>query len=157
MIRVYVAAILAIFVLHVGTTAVASSRDDLQMTSNIITDILPLAALGTVYFKGDSEGGKQWLRDTVLYEVLYSGLILGFNETSLGKRPNGGPYSFPSGHAGFAFAQAGFLRNASAGRMARRPWCWRLLRPISVSTYASITGAMSSPAVRWATAAPGSQ
>lgn len=108
--RLYVAAILAMFVLQVGTTAAASSRSDLQTTGDIITELLPLAALGTAYFKGDSEGGKQWLRDTVLHEVLYTGLVLGFDQTSLGKRPNGASHSFPSGHAGFAFAQAGFMQ-----------------------------------------------
>jgi membrane-associated phospholipid phosphatase len=108
--RLYSAAILAIFVLHVGTAAASDSRSTLQKDGDIITIILPLAAFGTAFFKGDSEGEKQWLRDTVLHEVLYTGLVLGFNETSLGKRPNGGSYSFPSGHAGFAFAQAGFLQ-----------------------------------------------
>ena len=108
--RLYSAAILAMFVLLVGTTAAASSRSDLQKTGDIITEILPLAAFGTAYFKGDREGEKQWLRDTVLHEVLYTGLVLGFNETGLGKRPDGSSYSFPSGHAGFVFAQAGFLQ-----------------------------------------------
>jgi membrane-associated phospholipid phosphatase len=105
--RLYPAAILVMFVLHTGMAAASSSE---QQAGDIITELLPLAALGTVYFKGDSEGGKQWLRDTVLNEVLYAGLVLGFNETSLGKRPNGGSYSFPSGHAAFVFAQAGFLQ-----------------------------------------------
>ena len=108
--RLYPAAILAMLVLHVGTAAAADSRSTLQRDGDITTIILPLAAFGTAYFKGDSEGQKQWLRDTVLHEVLYTGLVLGFNETSLGKRPNGDPYSFPSGHAGFVFAQAGFLQ-----------------------------------------------
>jgi len=107
--RLYSAVILAMFVLHAATAA-ADSRSRLQAAGDIITELLPLAALGTAYFKGDSDGGKQWLRDTALHEVLYTGLVLGFNETSLGKRPNGGPYSFPSGHAGFVFAQAGFLQ-----------------------------------------------
>jgi len=108
--RWYSAAVLAMFVLLGGTTAAASSRSDLQKTGDIITELLPLAAFGTAYFKGDREGEKQWLRDTVLNEVLYTGLVLGFNETSLGKRPDGSSYSFPSGHAGFVFAQAGFLQ-----------------------------------------------
>jgi hypothetical protein len=57
--RWYAAVILAMFILQVGTTAAASSRSDLQTTGDIITELLPLAALGTAYFKGDSEGGKQ--------------------------------------------------------------------------------------------------
>ena len=108
--RLYSAAILAMFVLHVGTAAAASSRSELQTTGDIITELLPLAAFGTAYFKGDREGEKQWLRDTVVNEVLNTSLVLGFNQTSLGKRPNGGSNSFPSGHAGFVFAQAGFLQ-----------------------------------------------
>ena len=101
------AAILVMFILHTGT-AVASSGE--RLMGDTITELLPLMALGTAYFKDDHDGEKQWLHDTVLHEVLYTGLVVGFNQTSLGKRPNGGNYSFPSGHAGFAFAQAGFLQ-----------------------------------------------
>src|SRR5450759_3747137 len=89
--RLYSAAILAMFVLHVGAAA-ASSKSNLQANGDIITELLPLAAFGTAYFKGDSEGEKQWLHDTVINEVLESSLVLAFNNTSLGKRPNGGPY-----------------------------------------------------------------
>ena len=106
--RLYPVAILVMLVLHTGTAAAGSSER--QATGDIITGLLPLAAFGTAFFKGDIEGEKQWLLDTVLHEVLYTGLVLGFNETSLGKRPDGGSYSFPSGHAGFVFAQAGFLQ-----------------------------------------------
>ncbi len=105
--RFYSAVILAIFVLHAGTAA-ASSRE-LQV-GDYITELMPVVALGVVLVKGDKEGGKQWLRATVINEVVNSALTLGFNETSWGERPNGDRYSFPSGHAGFVFAQAGFLQ-----------------------------------------------
>ncbi len=109
--RLYAAAILAMFVLQAGTAAAATdSNKKLQGEGDIITIILPLASVGTAYFKGDSEGGKQWLRATVINEVLNTSLNLVFNETSLGTRPNGGSNSFPSGHAGFVFSQAGFLQ-----------------------------------------------
>ena len=106
--RLYVAAILVIFLLHAGTAA--ANRSGERQVGDVITELLPLAALGTAYLRGDGEGEKQWLHDTVLHEVLYTGLVVGFNQTSLGKRPNGGSYSFPSGHAGFVFSQAGFLQ-----------------------------------------------
>lgn len=105
--RLLPVALLAMFVLHAGTVA-AGSRE--LMAGDIITELLPVAALGVAYFKDDMEGGKQWLRDTVINEVINTGLTYAFNETSLGKRPNGKSYSFPSGHAGFVFAQAGFLQ-----------------------------------------------
>lgn len=104
--RLYSASILALFVLHVGTAAAVN----LQRKGDIITALLPVAAFGTAYFKDDIEGEKQWLRATVLNEVLDSSLVILFNQTSLGTRPNGHSYSFPSGHAAFAFAQAGFLQ-----------------------------------------------
>src|SRR5450755_3178867 len=90
--RLYSAVILAMFVLHTGTAAASISE---QRTSDIIDGLLPLAAFGTAYFKGDNEGEKQWLHGTVLHEVLYSVLVIGFNHTSLGTRPNGGSHSFP--------------------------------------------------------------
>jgi hypothetical protein len=108
--RLCSAAILAMFVLHAGMAAAADSRSTLQRDGDIMTVILPLAAFGTAYFKDDREGEKQWLRDTAINEVLNTSLTLAFNQTSLGKRPNGGSNSFPSGHAGFVFAQAGFLQ-----------------------------------------------
>lgn len=105
--RLYSAAILAMFVLHAGTAAASNGE---RHVGDLITELLPLAAFGTAYFKDDSEGEKQWLRDTVVNEVLNISLVHAFNNTGLGKRPNGESYSFPSGHAAFAFAQAGFLQ-----------------------------------------------
>jgi membrane-associated phospholipid phosphatase len=100
-------AIMVMFVLNAGTAA-AGSRE--LQAGDIITELMPVAAFGIAFFKGDIEGEKQWLRATVINEVINTGLTLAFNETSLGERPDGDPYGFPSGHAGFVFAQAGFLQ-----------------------------------------------
>lgn len=91
-----------------GGRAVAGTTD--VLAGDIVTAIFPVAAFGTAFFKDDTEGEKQWLRDTGINEVLNTGLRFAFNYTSLGRRPNGAPYGFPSGHAGFVFSQAGFLQ-----------------------------------------------
>jgi membrane-associated phospholipid phosphatase len=97
----------ALLGLHAGTAA-AESGD--LLASDIVTALTPIAAFGIAYFKDDDEGEKQWLRDTGLALVVNTTLRVAFNQTSLGERPNGGSYGFPSGHAGFMFSQAGFLQ-----------------------------------------------
>ncbi|MHB8765757.1 MAG: phosphatase PAP2 family protein, partial [Deferrisomatales bacterium] len=77
--------------------------------SDILTAVVPLAGLGVAYFTDDTEGQKQWLRNTVVNQALTSALRLGFNQTSLGERPNGNSYGFPSGHVAFAMSGATFL------------------------------------------------
>lgn len=80
------------------------------LAGDIATGVLPIVAFGVAYMKDDGLGETQWLRTTLISEVLNTGLRVAFNHTSLGERPNGGSYGFPSGHAGFVFSQAAFLQ-----------------------------------------------
>ena len=103
------AAVVAMIALGSGNAAASPGRDAV-LAGDIVTVLLPIAAFSTAYFKDDTEGEKEWLRDTVISEVVNTTLRVAFNQTSWGKRPNGGSYGFPSGHAGFVFSQAGFLQ-----------------------------------------------
>ena len=89
--------------------AVAADAKTLR-SADIVTGLTPFVTFGIAYFKDDTEGEKEWLRDLAVNEVLNTGLRVVFNRTSLGKRPDGSSYGFPSGHAGFMFSQAGFLQ-----------------------------------------------
>jgi membrane-associated phospholipid phosphatase len=82
---------------------------DQVLAGDILTGILPLYAFGTAWLKDDGQGEGQWFRDTVESEVLVTSLRLAFGNSSIGRRPNGHKYGFPSGHAGFVFSQAGFV------------------------------------------------
>ena len=104
-----IAAIAAMLGLHAGTAVAGRSSSDV-LAGDIVTGLFPVVAFSTAYFKHDTEGEKEWLRDTLISEVLNTGLRVAFNQTSLGKRPNGNGYGFPSGHAGFVFSQAAFLQ-----------------------------------------------
>ena len=88
--------------------ALAASTD--LLAGDIATGVLPIVAFGVAYLKDDDLGETQWLRTTIISEVLNTSLRVAFNHTSLGERPNGGSYGFPSGHAGFVFSQAAFLQ-----------------------------------------------
>ncbi len=117
--RLLPAAILSLFLLHANSAAADSDAN--VLAGDIATGLFPVAALVTVWIKHDGEGGKQWLRDTAINELLNTSLRLAFNYTSLGERPlseeqiaegktEGNQYGFPSGHAGFVFCQAAFLQ-----------------------------------------------
>ena len=101
-------AVLAALSLHAGT-ALAADAQTLR-AGDIATVLMPLVTFGVAYFKHDTEGEKEWVRDLAVNEVLNTGLRVAFNHTRLGKRPDGSSYGFPSGHAGFMFSQAGFLQ-----------------------------------------------
>ncbi|AMV73751.1 phosphatase PAP2 family protein [Desulfuromonas carbonis] len=80
-----------------------------ELAADVLTGVVPLTGLLVAYFTDDTEGQKQWLRNTAVNQVLVSALRVGFNETSLGKRPNGKGYGFPSGHEAFVMSGATFL------------------------------------------------
>jgi len=107
--RYFSTALLVLLASHAGS--VAATNDRVVAAGDIVTGLLPIATFAVPYFKDDTLGMKEWLRDTVVNEVLNTGLRVAFNSTSLGRRPNGGKYGFPSGHAGFVFSQATFLLN----------------------------------------------
>jgi len=65
--------------LHAAT---ATAEPDICAT-DIVTAVVPLTALAVAYFKDDTEGEKQWLRNIVVNQVLTSALRVGFNETSI--------------------------------------------------------------------------
>ncbi len=69
-----------------------------------------LSATPFAYFKHDDLGETEWIRVTLINEVVNAGLRVAFNQTSVGTRPDGSAYGFPSGHAGFVFSQAAFLQ-----------------------------------------------
>jgi membrane-associated phospholipid phosphatase len=87
----------------------AAANDANVMATDILTGAVPLTGLAVAYFKGDTEGQKQWLRNTCVNQGLTSALRLSFNETSLGERPDGDPYGFPSGHVAAVMSGATFL------------------------------------------------
>jgi membrane-associated phospholipid phosphatase len=93
-----------------ATTAIAGGDyGNDELASDVLTGVIPLTGLAVAYFTGDTEGQKQWLRNTGVNQVLVTGLRLGFNETSWGERPNGHGYGFPSGHTAFVMSGATFL------------------------------------------------
>ncbi|MEI6824370.1 MAG: phosphatase PAP2 family protein [Desulfuromonadales bacterium] len=102
-------AYLVIVVLLLPVTAAMAGNSHEILAADILTGVVPLTGLAVAYFSDDTEGQKQWLRNTGVNQVLTSALRLGFNETSLGERPNGNKYGFPSGHVAFVMSGAAFL------------------------------------------------
>lgn len=102
-----ICAIVAVLGLHAIPASAGNGPE--VVATDILTAVVPLTGLAVAYFTDDTEGQKQWLRNTVVNQVLVTSLRVGFNETSLGERPNGHPYGFPSGHQAFITSGAAFL------------------------------------------------
>ncbi|MBN1662566.1 MAG: phosphatase PAP2 family protein [Deltaproteobacteria bacterium] len=95
--------------LHATPAMAAKEHGPDIWAADILTGVVPLTGLAVAYFTNDTEGQKQWLRNIVINQVITTGMRVGFNETSLGERPDGNEYGFPSGHVACAMAGATFL------------------------------------------------
>ncbi|MEQ6342479.1 MAG: phosphatase PAP2 family protein [Gammaproteobacteria bacterium] len=102
--------LMGVIVVALGLHSVVAAgiNPDLVAT-DVLTAVVPLTGLAVAYFTGDAEGKKEWLRNTGVNLVVTSALRLTFNQTSLGQRPNGGSYGFPSGHEALVMSGAAFL------------------------------------------------
>ncbi|MDP3859834.1 MAG: phosphatase PAP2 family protein [Stagnimonas sp.] len=104
------AALAALLAAHPMLASAAGSTSTQDTVADVITGLVPLGGLAITYVKGDDLGKTQWLRN-ISAELLLNTVARGlFNETSLGRRPSGNEYGFPSGHVGFVTAGAAFLQ-----------------------------------------------
>lgn len=80
-----------------------------ELSGDIVTGLVPLGALSIAYLKDDTEGERQWWRNTLASQFLNTVARVAFN-SRYGERPNGGEYGFPSGHVSFVVSGAAFLQ-----------------------------------------------
>lgn len=78
------------------------------IVGHAVMSAIPVSAFAVTYFKDDPEGRKQLFRNVIVNQLITSIARVGFNETSLGERPTGNEYGFPSGHVSFAGAGSSF-------------------------------------------------
>lgn len=101
-------ALAALLGLYCGAAAAHNNEDT---AADVVTGVVPLGAYALAYFKDDDLGQRQWLFNTGAELILNTAARGIFDQTSLGRRPNGNHYGFPSGHAGFVFSGAAFLQD----------------------------------------------
>ena len=101
---------LAVVAISFSLLSVTTNASANPIPGHVVMSALPVTALAIAYFKDDTEGEKQWLRNVLANQFLTSVARLGFNETSWGVRPTGNGYGFPSGHVAFAATGASFLQ-----------------------------------------------
>lgn len=88
---------------------VPGTVEKMQRWGDVIQYALPWAAISILAFTGDTAAAWAWLYGcaaTMLLVTVFKNL---FNLTPLGRRPNGGKNSFPSGHTAGATLGAAFI------------------------------------------------
>lgn len=101
-------ALLAAAVLALGA-ALPAHAEESALPGDIVTGVMPLVTYGIARFKDDGKGEGEFWRNLIATEVTVSALRYGLKDTEWSTRPNGHPYGFPSGHAGFVGANAAYL------------------------------------------------
>jgi membrane-associated phospholipid phosphatase len=87
-----------------------AERSNLIVAGDITQIAVPVAAFGVALYKGDKEGQKEFAKSFIVNTAMVYALKFAFKNSDWGRRPNGGKYSFPSGHTAAAFSGAFFLQ-----------------------------------------------
>lgn len=112
---------IALAAIAVPPIAIAATDAD-KMAGDVVQFVVPLAALSVAWSRDDVEGENQWIRNTGGSVLATEVAKLVFNQTSLGRRPNGGRGSFPSGHTAMAASGASFLGERYGWEYAIPAW-----------------------------------
>jgi membrane-associated phospholipid phosphatase len=83
-----------------------NASDGIEMAGDILQFVLPATAAGMTFIHKDLDGTIQFAESA----ALTMGVTYGLKYTVDAERPNGGRYSFPSGHTSISFASAEFIR-----------------------------------------------
>lgn len=86
-----------------------SAKDAMCTCGDVLQIATPAYAFGVTLIKDEHEGSKQFAYSCISTAVVVNGLKYATDDTPLGRRPNGGRHSFPSGHTSSAFQGAFFL------------------------------------------------
>lgn len=85
------------------------AKSNSEKAGDALQLVIPAAGLGMAVAKHDNEGVKQLGTTMATNLAATYALKYAFNDTDLGKRPDGDDYSFPSGHTSNACAGATFI------------------------------------------------
>jgi len=104
--RVASVALICIIQVLWNNCGTVSAATDIETAGNVLVYVLPVVTAGLLAGQRDTEGALQFGESFGLALSVTQLLKITVDET----RPNGGPYSFPSGHTSASFSCAEFLR-----------------------------------------------
>lgn len=95
-----------------------AGQDTIERTGDVLEIVIPALAFGTTLGLRDKEGRNQFAESFLLNELVTNSLKVGINRT----RPDGGQYSFPSGHTSTSFQGASFFQRRYGWKIGILPY-----------------------------------
>ncbi|MEK9657715.1 MAG: phosphatase PAP2 family protein [bacterium] len=96
---------LLLFFFSISHTLYSKSKTNIELIGDILQIATPIATLALTYQRDDSEGRRSFLKGFTTNFILTHMLKRLIDK----RRPDGGYYSFPSGHTSATFQSATFI------------------------------------------------